>query len=512
MTYRKTLIWGLTIALSLAPGLVRAADASAQQAASASSTWKSSDQSAIADIRFKKPDMVVFTDQGAEPDNRAVTTTTPAKVQTITSAKVKISAPAQAQATPAERPVAEAAVNHALAALPAEPPQQDARDTTRASTPLTDEQLQLVSRILLDGQVVRAAEEEPLPVVSDADRNTNGGGTSIHAPSGLGDDVCCDACCPPPPRLFWVAGVEATFLNPDLNSDGVTWAVEEVEEEREDWFSSHNEDVDSIYLSPRIWLGVQGCCWGANLRYWHLNASESFFDPSIGADGTWDDYDCGAPNIGVFSSTRLEAYTVDLEITRRFCLHDCWMQGSFGVRHAEIEHGESLTGTALTSDANLFGYAEAERYTRGTGIVLGWYGRKPLFPCSCVHWFYNLRWSALWGPTQTAVETGATVLATDANAGSINGASTSVDDNLFISEIQLGLEWNYALRCMPANAFFRAAVEYQRWAGGIGYSEASSFAGIEVDDEFTEIGTTFASAAAPELDLIGITLGTGLTW
>jgi hypothetical protein len=216
--------------------------------------------------------------------------------------------------------------------------------------------------------------------------------------------------------------------------------------------------------------------------------------------------------MGLFSMNRLEAYTIDLEITRRFCLHDCWMQGSFGVRHAEIEHAESLTGTALASDANLFGYAEAERYTRGTGIVLGWYGRKPIYPCSCVNWYYNLRWSALWGPTQTAVETGATVLATGANAGSVNGAATCVDDNLFIGEVQLGLEWNYALKCLPANAFFRAGIEYQRWTGGIGYSESGSFAGLEVNNEFTTVGSTFASAAAPELDLIGITLGSGLTW
>ena len=65
----------------------------------------------------------------------------------------------------------------------------------------------------------------------------------------------------------------------------------------------------------------------------------------------------------------------------------------------------------------------------------------------------------------------------------MNGASTAVDDNLFIGEIQLGLEWDYALRCMPANAFCRVALEYQRWSGGQGYSAANSFAGVEIDDE-----------------------------
>ncbi|MCI0491506.1 MAG: hypothetical protein L0Z07_01055, partial [Planctomycetes bacterium] len=221
----------------------------------------------------------------------------------------------------------------------------------------------------------------------------------------------------------------------------------------------------------------------------------------------------GRPDLGFTSYSRFEAYTIDLEITRRFCVCDSWMQFSAGVRHAEVEHGESLIGTTMTDDTNFFGFAVADRYTRGTGLVLGLYGRKPLFPCSCVNWFYNVRWSALWGPTQTAAETFAMVHYEDpATAGSINGAYTNVDDTMYIGEIQLGLEWNYALQCLPANAFFRAAVEYQRWDGGKGYSEAESFAGIEIDNEFTSVASTFAAADSPALDLVGISLGTGLTW
>jgi hypothetical protein len=372
---------------------------------------------------------------------------------------------------------------------------------------------QSVAQFLNDNYVVPANQEEPLPVAPNADplRSADDENLKAYDTQPFKGDPCYDECCPPQPPLFWVAGVEATFLSPDINSTGrASWAVEDVLEDRDEVFTA--EDVDSVYLTPRIWIGVQGCAWGANLRYWHLNASENQFDPSIGQAGTWDDFDCGRPNVGFFSMSRLEAYTIDLELTRRFCLHDCQMQGSIGVRHADVQFAESITGTALATDANLFGYAEAERYTRGTGLVFGLYGRKPVFPCSCVHWYYNVRWSALWGPTRTAVETGATVLAVGANAGSVNGAYTCVDDNLFIGEIQLGLEWNYALQCVPANAFFRAGVEYQRWTGGIGYSEAGSFAGVEVNNAFEQIGSTFASAAAPELDLVGLTLGTGLTW
>ena len=99
-------------------------------------------------------------------------------------------------------------------------------------------------------------------------------------------------------------------------------------------------------------------------------------------------------------------------------------------------------------------------------------------------------------------------------AGSVNNASTSVDDNLFIGEIQLGLEWDYALRCLPANAFCRVAVEYQRWTGGTGLSpQSNSFAGVEIDDELTTFGDALAlgrrAGARPRRRL---TISTGLTW
>jgi hypothetical protein len=394
-------------------------------------------------------------------------------------------------------------------------------NTTRPEVRLTDEQLQLVSQILMDNQVMRAAQEEALPPApGDANGSTNPDTGSKHdVPQLDGEPMYYGECCPPRPRLFWTAGVEATFLNPDLNTDGVSITVEEIDEDRHDVCTTLSNDIDSIYVSPRIWLGVQGCAWGANLRYWHLQASEGAFDPSIGGLGTWDDFDCGVPDFGFMTCSRLEAYTVDLELTRRFCLNDCAMQAAMGIRHAEIDHGEALWALANADEGLLTGMARANRLSRGTGLMFGLYGRKPIFPCSCVHWFYNARWSALWGPTQTSVETFASVhTIADPNisgsAASVNAAYTNVDDTLFIGEIQLGLEWDYCLQCIPANAFFRAALEYQRWDGGKGFSQSQSFAGAEIVGQVDPVSIITADAAAsvPQMDLIGIALSTGLTW
>ncbi len=488
-----------------------------------SSAWKRTETTPAADIRFKKPSTAIVTDQGAQPVEQVVKK--PAiQQQQVAALAAAVPAPATTVATAPVVAAPASAVSTALYAPSAQ----------AAGGPNMDNQVQLVSRIL-DADVRHAAEDEPLPAVpQDVRTNGNNGMNGNNGNNGnrqtnnndgnknnmyAGEGAICDTgCCEPQPCLFWTAGVEATFLNPDLNSGGVSFEVEQIDEERYDLCSSESDSVDSLYMSPRIWLGVQGCCWGANLRYWHLQASEGGYDPSIGGFGLWDGYDCGRPDLGYFTCSRLEAYTVDLELTRRFCLNDCQMQAAVGLRHAELEASEGITGLAVTDEGILSGFARANQLSRGTGFLLGLYGRKPLYPCSCVNWFYNARWSALWGPTQTAAETFAAVQASDtdftATAGSVNGAYTNIDDTMFIGEIQLGLEWNYALRCLPANAFFRAAVEYQRWDGGSGNSNANSFAGITVVQQVdpTSIVSTQASGLAPQLDLLGFTLGTGLTW
>jgi hypothetical protein len=575
MTFRSTLILGLVAAISYAAhpaaqgaenSFFRATSSSANTVAITDQpTWRRSDRVTTADIRFKKPDGIVFTDQ----DEPSAEKPAAKSAQPTSTAKSSVNAQAAAgthsnSAFDIDRPAGKSPVallpTTILPTIPTTQarqatnpigPSPDATSASKMATlfPIskqktadatlattgpdassshatgqhTDDEVQLVARLLMDQGVMPTAQEEPLPGAPSNGRmnepipTARDSSGNEFAASG---DCCYDdcACCPPQPCLFWVGGVEATFLVPDLNRQNATFGTERIDDEGSEWFSKQSEDIDSMYISPRIWLGVQGCRWGANLRYWHLRASEGSYDPSIGGFGTWDDYDCGKPDVGFFSCSSLDAYTVDLELTRRFCLNDCWMQAAIGVRHAELWNDDGITGLALTDEGLLNGFSRANRNSRGTGILLGLYGRKPLFPCSCVSWFYNARWSALWGSTQTSVETFASVQSTDpdyvASAASVNGAYTTVDDTMFIGEIQLGLEWDYCLCCLPANAFFRVAVEYQRWDGGQGFSASNSFAGItEMSDvDPTSIVSTSAISDEPQLDLLGFTIGTGLTW
>jgi len=404
-----------------------------------------------------------------------------------------------------------------------------------ASEPKTisDRGVQLASRTISESDVRTANEQEPMPTPS---HSANGNGNSGNSGSGnggshnyndgngygsCGGNSCDMGCCAPPPCLFWTAGVEATFLSPNLNDNGASFEFVNTSEGR-DCFSTTN-GLDSLYVAPRLWLGVQSCCWGVDVKYWQMRASETGWDPALGQGGVWDGPDCGTPDIAHFSQNTMSAYSLDLEVTRRLCVRDCWMQFSAGVRHAEFRHDQVITGNAIDSlpgatindpaiATNLIGYARDDSFSQGTGIVLGWYGRRPVFPCSCVNWFYNLHYSVLWGPTDTAAETAAQIVVDDpGSAGSTNNARTHSDGTFTIGEVQLGLEWDYALQCVPANSFFRVALEYQRWDGGNGSSEAESFAGTTINGE-TNQGKFLAQAFAPEMNLFGFTIGTGLTW
>jgi len=396
--------------------------------------------------------------------------------------------------------------------------------TAPFSAQATAGQAELAPRTINDSEVVLAADAQyPETLAADSQY-------AIPANyAGCGDAYCGDmGCCPPRRPLFWVMGVEATFLNPDLNSTAPSLEVEDITFDRFSSFSADSAAVDSFYMSPRIWLGIQGCRWGTQIRYWHMQAAEFNFDGFFDNDGS-SAY--GIPDASYFSSSRLDAYTIDWEITRRFCVRDCEMVLSGGVRYALIQTDQSVTGLVETltdpgddeTTVLLSGYGRGDNISRGTGLVLGLSGRIPLFPCSCINVFWNTRGSVMWGTTETYAESFANVEVFDpaatGAAASVNSAHTGLNDELWIGEFQLGLEWDYCLCCIPANAFVRVAAEYQRWDGGSGSSRTGSAAGAVVGgdlsggDPITAAAIeTLASADGPQLDLVGFTIGAGLTW
>lgn len=331
-------------------------------------------------------------------------------------------------------------------------------------------------------------------------------------PSGCCCDSCCDSCgggccngccCQP---CIVVVGTEFVFVSPTTSGDSVGAQFDNFTDDTVTLLGPGVDDaaINDFYAAPRVWIGVQGPCWGIGARYYHFRAWENAHDLFVPPAVTPGD-------LGFDISNMLEAYYTDIEVTRNFCLHGCKNQFAFGVRHGSLEHVETLW-SALDADAGMLeGSARRYRESHGTGLLVGLNGRKPLFCNSCAHWFYSARGSILWGPSTYEAQTIARADSAGGSAESIDGASVVIDEDLFIAEAQFGLQWDFALRCLPAKAFFRTAFEYQYWDAASGFAQAGSFAGYGGGTP-TEVVSTQADAAGLIVDFVGLSIGTGFTW
>ncbi|HUS40102.1 MAG TPA: hypothetical protein VMX74_11655 [Pirellulales bacterium] len=331
------------------------------------------------------------------------------------------------------------------------------------------------------------------------------GGCDGSCDSNCGCDggcaLCTEACKTSP---IWEVGTEVLFLSPDMNSANTRYDVI-------DYFTpaTHNfvvDDLDEMFAAPRIWLGIQGENWGVVGRFFRITAGHEGHDPFLLAGH-------GGPGLpgsdaGYFSSNLVDAYSIDLEVRRTFCFHSTKMYVGFGPRHARMEHDQSVAGFAWVEDDILTGTARSNRAAYGTGISLSTGGRKPLFDNSCAHFFFNLRAAILWGNTDVDVETSASLIDPTATAASYNAAAASLVDDMFIGEVQLGIQWDYELKWMCANAFFRIAGEYQYWDASQGYAVSASFA----DEGGVVDSLAFADADGLRMNLTGFSIATGFTW
>ncbi len=327
------------------------------------------------------------------------------------------------------------------------------------------------------------------------------------------DGGCCGPTCAPCRRRpIIVVSTEAVFLGTEINGSRVSYRFDEFNAAppvvHQFGPAFGDAELDDFYMVPRISLGVQGECWGIVGRYFHMRAGEhdqDMYDPPAGPP-------IGIANQGFEANSLFEAYYTDLELTRNFCLHGSKNQFTFGARYALVQHDESVVGMSNVPEGILNGGARAQRQAHGTGITFGLNGRKPLFCNSCAHWFYSVRSSVLWGCTHNNVETWAEAIGAPVlNAGTKDGALVAVNDDLFIGEVQLGLEWDFALRCLPAKSFFRIAGEYQYWDASSGFAAAGSLAGFGNPGATSQI-TTSAQAPGLLVDLYGLSVATGFTW
>lgn len=333
----------------------------------------------------------------------------------------------------------------------------------------------------------------PVPAIEAEDRVAADVG-------GAWEGECRPAC---DGRCYWYAGVDAVFLAPNFKYTQAQFAATDLLNNVTNVSNANAASVENnLYAAPRLRVGLQGECWGLVGRYWELQASETAFDPL-------------SDTAGYVAQDRLDAYTVDLEVTRLLCWRNCFMNMGLGVRHAGFDRDTMLTAMSAFPDGGfpppfLSSTMPASSQFYGTGITCGLTGRKPIrYGCSSViSLYWSLRGSVLWGDVDNMAEQ---TTSFGSGLGSIaisEIAETTVSDDLFIGELQLGLQWEYCLQCLPARAFFRTAFEYQGWDANGGLAGEA----LDLDASPLAFASAFVSTSDVRMDLVGFSVGTGFMW
>jgi hypothetical protein len=185
------------------------------------------------------------------------------------------------------------------------------------------------------------------------------------------------------------------------------------------------------------------------------------------------------------------------------------LQVSGGVRYAQLQQGAELGFSETGTNGYYQSSVLAKNEFSGTGFTLALQGVRPV-NCSCFNLFFSVRGSIMFDPNQTDYVATRADWVGDASAHSYHDALADSNASLFIGELQVGGQWNLALRCVPANAFVRVAFEYQYWCvSNGGYAAAISGAG--------PLGGAIGFAAGESsgdthVNMVGFNIGTGLTW
>jgi hypothetical protein len=277
------------------------------------------------------------------------------------------------------------------------------------------------------------------------------------------------------------ATVEATYLQPTILAGFGS-------DSQDPFFSPLTHDF-GYEAAPRVVLAAESPTgWGIRGRYWQVDALDDFqFVSSMNDRFTV-----------VSLHASVEAYTIDFELTRRFALGEWCIQSSLGARHASMHRRQVFTLSTLDyqggggDDASSL-LARISRQLNGTGLTLGLDGRRPLGSTSLAL-VGGLRGSVVWG-RNAAHQQLAFAEVVPAGVGDLNVADMqgfngafSVDDAMFIGELQAGVEWSQPCDALCGAVFMRSLFEAQWWS----YDGFNIGLGSADPESIQFLGATFA--------------------
>jgi hypothetical protein len=256
----------------------------------------------------------------------------------------------------------------------------------------------------------------------------------------------------------------------------------------------------------RAWAGIDRCGCGFRVQYWHFGAHYIHPHPVVPDKSPAFD-----------EAYYLDANTFDVELTRGFCCGGWKIDASLGGRYVNLKRNATVVGYGTAGGVDLYGLAMGAHELEGSGFTFSIGTRAPIHFLSGLYFYSTYRGSLIWADASTAVLTEANAVSYDP-AGSANSrdrafACTDNDERLFISEFQLGLQYEYCLPCCPAKIFLRGGMEYQHWETGDLAATSGSYAFLQGGPP--QIGGRVDAAAEAHqgtLDLIGFVLGAGVTY
>ena len=312
----------------------------------------------------------------------------------------------------------------------------------------------------------------------------------------------CPTCASCGPVCRPIVNVEATFFWPQFSRSFLTNTFTNGLGNQTLLSNTANGSAEGgLLAAPRVTVGFQGETWGIVGRFWYAQTWGSGFTPAIP----------GVVNNGLMSFDVFRAYTTDLEVQRRFCWNNWDMYGFGGVRYASVKNNRSLDSTNSFGGTELTANSFASQQFNGTGLTFGFLGMRPIW-CddSPFKLFFSNRYSFLWGTGDVAAQTTASSVDQRGVLTSTNGAAASGQGNLFIAEVQLGVQWDACLRCLPGRAFVRTGIEYQYWNAALG-AEAGANSFATVIPSSTSVTAT-SNVGDVLFNLIGLNIGAGIMY
>lgn len=431
--------------------------------------------------------------------SHAVAVTSPSAIPSELAGSLENQPVQPADRSPATTPEATLPVQNATSL-----PVQNATASSTSANSLVHAAQGVAEQIALVGTTHEVLPGPPRDPRSGEDEVTvsEEGFDSLDRPNYLWGDIrnACGSCCES--GLF--IGVEGLYLAPfDEPEHRVTFT----DLVTSDSYSGASNP--SLGTGVRTWIGLQDCGRGFRISYTYFGNENIKPIPSVPINAQ--------PSF--LETYHLKASSLDVELTHafRFCTSE--YEASLGARYASLQRNGTTVGYGTVGDVNLLGVAMGANKIEGTGFTGMLGARKPLGGNCGWYGFWRYRGSLLWADSTASVLTEANaVIKAPVGAAAANSqdkASASKDHNecVFISEVQLGVQYCKPLCCSPALFYFRAAVEYQLWRTGDVFAESNSFASLAGGPPLFG-GQVDATSRAHDggLDMFGLVIGAGITF